>query len=101
MENFEKTAYIIGKLRKKYVENAYQTIFSSTRAPRGGTVDMKRLTYNMRDAGGKYLDLFCRMYAGDCLVASVLSNLCATMTRALLLLFRPRSAINNPRCIFR
>ena len=27
MENFEKTTYIIGKLRKKYVENAYQTIF--------------------------------------------------------------------------
>ena len=30
MENFEKTAYIIWKLRKKYVENAYQTIFLST-----------------------------------------------------------------------
>ena len=30
MENFEKTIYIIGKLRKKYVENAYQTIFVST-----------------------------------------------------------------------
>ena len=58
MENFEKTSYIIGKLRKKYVENAYQTIFLSafeyhkheleiawfgTRAPRAGTVDVKRL----------------------------------------------------------
>ena len=30
MENFEKTTYIIGKLGKKYVENAYQTIFLST-----------------------------------------------------------------------
>ena len=27
MEIFEKTIYIIGKPRKKYVENAYQTIF--------------------------------------------------------------------------
>ena len=58
MENFEKTTYIIGKLRNKYVENAYQTIFLSTfeyhkheleiarfgaRAPRAGTVDVKRL----------------------------------------------------------
>ena len=57
MENFEKTTYIIGKLRKKYVENDYQTIFLSTfyyhkheleiprfraRAPRAGTVDVKR-----------------------------------------------------------
>ena len=60
MENFEKTTYIIGKPRKKYVENAYQTIFLSTfryhkheleiarfgvRAPRTGTVDVKRLIY--------------------------------------------------------
>ena len=30
MENFEKTTYIIGKLRKKYLENAYQTILLST-----------------------------------------------------------------------
>ena len=30
MENFEKTTYIIGKLRKEYVENAYQTILLST-----------------------------------------------------------------------
>ena len=30
MENFEKTTYIIGKLRKKYVGNIYQTIFLST-----------------------------------------------------------------------
>ena len=30
MKNFEKTTYIIGKLRKKYVENVYQIIFSST-----------------------------------------------------------------------
>ena len=30
MENFERTTYIIGKLRKKYVENAYQTIFLGT-----------------------------------------------------------------------
>ena len=30
MKNFEKTTYIIGKLRKKYVETAYQTIFLST-----------------------------------------------------------------------
>ena len=29
MENFGKTAYIIGKLRKKYIGNAYQTIFLS------------------------------------------------------------------------
>ena len=29
MENFEKTTYVIGKLKKKYVENAYQTIFLS------------------------------------------------------------------------
>ena len=58
MENFEKTTYTIGKLRKKYVENAYQTIFLSTfeyhkheleiarfgaHAPRAGTVDVKRL----------------------------------------------------------
>ena len=27
IENFGKIAYIIGKLRKKYVGNAYQTIF--------------------------------------------------------------------------
>ena len=54
MENFEKTTYIIGKLRKKYVENAYQTIFHKheleitrfgARAPRAGTVDVKRLIY--------------------------------------------------------
>ena len=60
MGNFEKTTYIIGKLRKKYIENAYQTIFLSTfeyhkheleiarfgaRAPRTGTVDVKRLIY--------------------------------------------------------
>ena len=30
IENFEKITYIIGKLRKKYVKNAYQTIFLST-----------------------------------------------------------------------
>ena len=30
MENFGKTAYIIGKLRKKCVGNAYQTIFLTT-----------------------------------------------------------------------
>ena len=30
MENFEETTYIIGKLWKKYVENAYQTIFLNT-----------------------------------------------------------------------
>ena len=30
MENYEKTTYIIAKLRKKYVENTYQTIFLST-----------------------------------------------------------------------
>ena len=55
---FRKSTYIIGNLRKKYVENAYQTIFLSTfeyhkqeleiarfgaRAPRAGTVDVKRL----------------------------------------------------------
>ena len=60
MENFEKTTYTIGQLRKKYVENAYQTIFLSTfeyhkheleiarfgaRAPRAGRVDVKRLIY--------------------------------------------------------
>ena len=60
MENFEKNIYIIGKLRKKYVENAYQKIFLSTfyyhkheleiarfgaRVPRAGTVDVKRLIY--------------------------------------------------------
>ena len=27
IENFGKTAYIFGKQRKKYVGNAYQTIF--------------------------------------------------------------------------
>ena len=58
MKNFGKTAYVIRKLRKKYVENVYQTIFLSTfyyhkheleiarfraRAPRAGTVDVKRL----------------------------------------------------------
>ena len=58
MENFEKTTYIIEKLREKYVENSYQTIFLSTfqyhkheleiarfgaRTPRAGTVDVKRL----------------------------------------------------------
>ena len=58
MENFGKTAYIIRKLRKKYVGNAYQTIFLNifyyhkhelkiarfgAHAPRAGTVDMKRL----------------------------------------------------------
>ena len=57
-KNFGKTAYVIGKLRKKYVENVYQTIFLSTfwyhkheleiarfgaRALRAGTVDVKRL----------------------------------------------------------
>ena len=61
MENFGKTVYITGKLRKKYVGNAYQTIFLSTfyyhkheleiarfeaRAPRAGAVDVKRLIYN-------------------------------------------------------
>ena len=58
MENFRKTAYIVGKLRKKYVGNAYQTIFLSTFwyheleiarfgacAPRAGAVDVKRLIY--------------------------------------------------------
>ena len=60
MENFEKTTYIIGKLRKKYVEKAYQTIFLNTfqyhkheleiarfgaRAQHAGTVDVKRLIY--------------------------------------------------------
>ena len=30
VENLKKTTYIIGKLRKKYVENVYQTIFLST-----------------------------------------------------------------------
>ena len=30
IENFEKITYIIGKLTKKYVKNAYQTIFLST-----------------------------------------------------------------------
>ena len=60
MENFERSTYVIGKLRKKYIENAYQTIFLSTfeyhkheleiarfgsRAPRAGTVDVKRLIY--------------------------------------------------------
>ena len=30
MKNFGKTAYVIRKLRKKYVENVYQTIFLST-----------------------------------------------------------------------
>ena len=60
MENFGKTAYIIGKLRKKYVGYAYQTIFLSTfwyhkyeleiarfgaYAPRAGAVDVKRLMY--------------------------------------------------------
>ena len=60
MENFKKTTYIIGKLRKKYVENAYQTIFLSTLqyhkheleiarfgapAPRAETVDVKYLIY--------------------------------------------------------
>ena len=29
MENFGKTAYVIRKLRKKYVENVYQTILST------------------------------------------------------------------------
>ena len=57
MENFEKTAYIIEKLRKKYIANGYQTIFLSPfyyhkheleisrfgpRAPRAGAVDVKR-----------------------------------------------------------
>ena len=63
IKNFEKTAYIIGKLRKKYVKNVYQTIFLSTfqyhkdqleiarfgaRSPRAGTVDVKRLSTAMR-----------------------------------------------------
>ena len=63
MENFGRTAYIIGKLRKKYVRNAYQTIFLSTfqyhkreleiarfgaRAPRAGAVDVKRLIQDMK-----------------------------------------------------
>ena len=58
MKIFGKTAYVIRNLRKKYVENVYQTIFLSTfwyhkhdleiarfrvRAPRAGTVDVKRL----------------------------------------------------------
>ena len=58
MENFEKITYIIGKLRKKYFDNAFQTIFLSTfkyhkheleiarfgaSAPRAGSVDVKRL----------------------------------------------------------
>ena len=30
MENFGKTAYTIGKLRKKYVGNAYHKFFLST-----------------------------------------------------------------------
>ena len=62
MENFGKTAYIIGKLRKKYVGNAYQTIFFSTFyyhkheleiarfgacVPRAGAVDVKRLICNI------------------------------------------------------
>ena len=61
MKNFRKTAYVIRKLRKKYAENVYQTIFLSTfyyhkheiemarfraRAPRAGTVDVKRLIYD-------------------------------------------------------
>ena len=60
LKNFGRTAYVIGKLRKKYVENVYQTIFLSifwyhkheleiarfrVRAPRAGTVDVKRLIY--------------------------------------------------------
>ena len=59
MKNFGKTAYVIRKLRKKYAENVHHTIFLSTfsqyhkheleiarfraRAPRAGTVDVKRL----------------------------------------------------------
>ena len=58
IKNFDKTTYIIGKLRKKYVKNVYQTIFLSTFqyhkdqleiarfgacSPRAGTVDVKRL----------------------------------------------------------
>ena len=65
MENFEKTTYMIGKLRKKYVENAYQIIFLSTfqyhkheleiarlgaRAPLAGTVDVKRLIYEFKNS---------------------------------------------------
>ena len=72
MENFEKTTYMIGKLRKKYVGNAYQTIFLSTfqshtheleiarfeaRAPRAGTVDVKRLRY-----GNPVLHFICVNY---------------------------------------
>ena len=60
MENFGKTAYIVGKLRKKYGGNAYQTIFLCTfqypkheleiarfgaRVPRAGAVNVKRLIY--------------------------------------------------------
>ena len=55
MKNFGKTDYVIRKLRKKYVENVYQTIFLQheleiarfrAQAPRAGTVDVKRLIYN-------------------------------------------------------
>ena len=66
MKNFGKTAYVIEKLRKKYVENVYQTIFLSTfwyhkheleiarfraRALRAGTVGMKRLIYKYINIG--------------------------------------------------
>ena len=68
-ENFEKTTYIIGKLRKIYVENAYHTIFLSTFeyhkhelemarfgacAPRAGTVDVKRLIFSYGCKSWKY-----------------------------------------------
>ena len=58
MKSFGKTAYVIEKLRRKYVENVSQTIFLSTfwyhkhelemtrfrsLAPRAETVDVKRL----------------------------------------------------------
>ena len=45
MENFGKTDHTIGKLRKKYVENAYPIIFSNAR--RAGAVDTKRLIYGL------------------------------------------------------
>ena len=44
MENFVKTAYVIGKLRKKYVVEIARF---GARAPRAGAVDVKRLIYLM------------------------------------------------------
>ena len=58
MKIFGKTAYVIRKLRKKYVQNVYQTVFLITfwyhkheleiarfvaRTPCAGAVDVKRL----------------------------------------------------------